>query len=252
MPKATRLSRSNLFHQRGRKTNENKESEDRIMQKRQHFAGALVVIGLALAMTSNGADQYGRTESKHIGLTNDLAKASDIIGKDVRNAQDEHLGKVQDLIVSLDAGSVPYAVIAHGGALGIGRTKTAVPVNALQCSADGKKVMLSATKEELKAASKTPPDSFVFASNAEWAKDIDGYFGHPMFPEGRYERQRVGQPTEGRQYVREPSVRASVHDGVVTLTGEVMNDQQKRDIEAKLKTVAGITRVDNQLTSKNP
>jgi osmotically-inducible protein OsmY len=41
-----------------------------------------------------------------------------------------------------------------------------------------------------------------------------------------------------------------VNDGVVTLTGEVMNDQQKRDIEAKLKTVQGITRVDNLLTTK--
>ena len=223
------------------------------MQRKQHLAGALVAISLALATTSYSADrpdQYGRTEGKHIGLTNDLAKASDIIGKDVRNPQDEDLGKVQDLIVSLQAGSVPYAVIAHGGAVGIGRTKTAVPISALQCSADGKKVILSATKDELKAASKTPPEGFLFAANSEWAKDIDGYFGKPMFSEGRYERQPVGRPTESRQYVREPSVRANVNDGVVTLTGEVMNDQQKRDIEAKLKSVQGITRVDNLLTTK--
>jgi sporulation protein YlmC with PRC-barrel domain len=210
---------------------------------------------LALAATSNSADrpdQYGRTERKHIGLTNDLAKASDIIGKDVRNPQDEDLGKVQDLIVSLGSGTVPYAVISHGGALGIGRTKTAVPLSALQCSADGKKVILSATKDELKAASKTAPEGFLYAANSEWAKDIDGYFGQPMFSEGRFERQPVGvgRPTEGRQYTREPSVRANVNDGVVTLTGEVMNDQQKRDIEAKLKTVQGITRVDNLLTTK--
>ena len=58
------------------------------MQRNQYLAGALVAIGLALATTSNSADrpdQYGRTERKHIGLTNDLAKASDIIGKDVRD-----------------------------------------------------------------------------------------------------------------------------------------------------------------------
>ena len=218
------------------------------MQKRQQTLATLVAVGMVFAATSNGADrpdQYGRTTEKN------LAKASDIIGKDVRNAQDEDLGKVQDLIVSLEHGTVPYAVITHGGAVGIGRTKTAVPLSSLQCSPDGKKVILSATKDELKAVSKTPPEGWTYVRDTEWTKGIDGFYGEaPAF--GRYERQRLESSTDRREFVRDrnlkdASVQMTIDDGVATLRGEANDENQRRDIEAKVKSMQGVKRVDNQL-----
>jgi osmotically-inducible protein OsmY len=41
-------------------------------------------------------------------------------------------------------------------------------------------------------------------------------------------------------------------DGVVTLRGEVETAQERTSIEAKAKSVAGVTRVDNQLEIDSP
>ena len=215
---------------------------------------------ISLVFTAVGADRldsYGRPiEKKHFG-TNDLAKASDLIGKEVRNAQGDDLGKVQDLIVSLDTGSVPYAIIAHGGLAGVGRTKTAVTASSLQCSGDGKTVMLSATKEELKAASKSPPEGWMYAKDADWAKGIDGFYGTvPAYSTARYEHQPAESASERRQFTRERSqkgaaIDVTVNDGVATVHGLADNEQQRRDIESKLKMVPGIKSVDNQLTLRN-
>ena len=222
------------------------------------LATGIVLIGLTLAAI--GADRpesYARPIEKKIFGTNDLAKASDLIGKEVRNAQGDDLGKVQDLIVSLDTGSVPYAIIAHGGLAGIGRTKTAVTASSLQCSGDGKTVMLSATKEELKAASKSPPEGWTYANGADWTKGIDGFYGVvPAHSTARYERQAAESVNERRQFTRERSqqgaaVDVTVENGVATVHGHVDNAQQKRDIESKLKTVPGIKSVDNQLNVRN-
>jgi osmotically-inducible protein OsmY len=43
-------------------------------------------------------------------------------------------------------------------------------------------------------------------------------------------------------------VRITVQNGVVTLNGAVGNDIEKRNIEAKIKQMSGVRRVNNQLT----
>lgn len=127
--------------------------------------------------------------------------ASEIIGKKVMNAQNEDLGKVQDLIVNVDSGSVPFAVIGSG--LG-SRNKIAVPLDSLNCSSDGKHFTMSATKEELKTASKSPQGRWVIAENAEWTKSIDGYYGQPTASwRDKVFRQPLGEG-DTRVFTRDP------------------------------------------------
>jgi sporulation protein YlmC with PRC-barrel domain len=234
----------------------------------------------------DGTIRYNSRDGTIFGKTNEFATASDIIGKEVRNASDESLGRVSDLIVSLDSGRVPYAIIAHGGALGVGRTKTAVPIGEIQCSADHKTVVMSATKEELKAASKNCPDSWPRGRNTEWSRTIDGYYGQPTaFATWRFEREPLNGTADRKEYVRDPNEKGAtrltkpadveiyrhlsttlrtdaqreptdgykitVEDGVVTLRGQVDTETEKQDIESKARTVPGVQRVDNQLKVKS-
>jgi sporulation protein YlmC with PRC-barrel domain len=61
--------------------------------------------------------------------------ADDIIGTKIRNAQDENIGSVSDLVIDND-GRVKAVVISVGGFLGIGDKHVAVPWSQLQVRAD--------------------------------------------------------------------------------------------------------------------
>jgi sporulation protein YlmC with PRC-barrel domain len=236
------------------------------------------------ANAKDGTIRYNGRDGFILGKTNEFASANEIIGKEVRNSNDESLGKVSDLIVSLDSGRVPYAIIAHGGALGVGRMKTAVPLSEIQCSGDRKSVLLSATKEDLKAASKNCPDSWPRGRDAEWSRNVDGFYGQSSsFASWRYERDTL-DATDRKQYVRDPNEKGAsllmkpadveiyrrlsttlrsdarpeptdgykitVEDGIVTLRGQVDTEAEKQDIEAKARVIPGVQRVDNQLKVK--
>lgn len=73
---------------------------------------------------------------------------SDLMDKDVRNAQDEELGQVQNLLVSED-GRVTHAVVGAGGVLGVGQDMYAVPWDRLQFAPDQEHVVLNIEQDQL-------------------------------------------------------------------------------------------------------
>jgi sporulation protein YlmC with PRC-barrel domain len=226
------------------------------MQKKQHLLVLVPVIAaLALSVATGRADH-----EKRYGTAAEM-KASDVIGKEVKNNQNETLGKVDDLIVNSESGTVPFAIIAHGGALGVGRTKTAVPMSSLRCSSDHKTFILPTTKEELKMASRSPAGAWSNVKDAEWAKNIDGYYGEPgkdADPSRLYVRDPL---PKGAELLARPAdtvlcericesienVQVSVDNGVATLTGSVESDTDRQNLEAKVKSIQGVQRVDNRL-----
>lgn len=77
-------------------------------------------------------------------------RASNLMGKTVRNPQDEEVGEVDDLVITED-GQV-HAIISVGGFLGLGEHLVAVPYNELQPGAEGEDYLTyNATKEQLKS-----------------------------------------------------------------------------------------------------
>jgi sporulation protein YlmC with PRC-barrel domain len=129
----------------------------------------LASTALALALgVSAGA--YAQTAPAGAVITQQQSSemlAADIIGTNVRNAQNESIGAVSDLILDQN-GQLKGAVISVGGFLGIGDKKVAVPWTAVQLrapdtSASGSAsgaatpsqdpvLMVSMTKDELKSA----------------------------------------------------------------------------------------------------
>jgi hypothetical protein len=76
-----------------------------------------------------------------------------ILGKEVRSATDENMGRIVDVVVDR-SGQVRAAVIDFGGFLGVGSRKIAVDWSALRFPRPGDKagrVTLEFTRDQLKA-----------------------------------------------------------------------------------------------------
>lgn len=77
-------------------------------------------------------------------------RMSEIIGEGVKNANDEEIGEIDDLIMSRKDDSL-MAIISVGGFLGIGDRLVSVPYEDLRMSVDGDDVYLNSTKAMLEA-----------------------------------------------------------------------------------------------------
>ena len=97
-------------------------------------------------------------------------KASGILGMDVRNQNDEHLGHVKDLVIDWKSEQVSYAVIstAPKALLGIGEKLLAVPLTALSPSGDLKYLILNADKSKVEAALGIERDKWPSVSKPAW------------------------------------------------------------------------------------
>ncbi len=115
------------------------------------LAGAAII---GLALLSGGARAQGTPQTVELLVKVDVQKlaagyrASKIIGSAVVNDADETIGKIDDLLVSLD-GKQPYAVLSIGGFLGMGTHLVVVPYDSLKF-ADNKVILPGGTKEGLR------------------------------------------------------------------------------------------------------
>jgi sporulation protein YlmC with PRC-barrel domain len=100
-----------------------------------------------------------------------LAKASEVIGMTVTNTKGEKLGKVDEVLLS-PQGCAKYAVLSHGGLLGIGDKLVPLPWSALKPSKDGKTLIVGLDKEILEKAPNFDPKQWPDMSSAEWQKKL--------------------------------------------------------------------------------
>jgi hypothetical protein len=87
--------------------------------------------------------------------------AHGVLGREVRSAADENMGRIVDVIVDR-AGTVRAAVIDFGGFLGVGSRKIVVDWNALhfgRVANKGDSITLELTKEQVTAAPEYKEDT---------------------------------------------------------------------------------------------
>jgi len=84
----------------------------------------------------------------------DHREVQGILGKEVRSAAEENMGRIVDVIVDR-TGQVRAAIIDFGGFLGVGSRKIAVAWNALRFPSNANKVeriVLELTRDQVRAA----------------------------------------------------------------------------------------------------
>lgn len=77
-------------------------------------------------------------------------RMSEVIGEDIKNAGDEEIGEIDDLVISREDDTL-MAIISVGGFLGMGERLVSVPYKDLRMSADGDEIYLNSTKAMLEA-----------------------------------------------------------------------------------------------------
>jgi hypothetical protein len=101
---------------------------------------------------SSDSGAYKDTAYKTASARSDW-RASNLIGSSIRNAANEPIGDINDLLIGAD-GEVSAVVVGVGGFLGIGEKNVALPFNELSFSKNenGNTVVMSkATKQTLKS-----------------------------------------------------------------------------------------------------
>lgn len=125
-------------------------------------------IALVLCGPVYGADPARTTSQYDSAVTysdyrdqqgNYKLRASDLIGRDIHNANNDEIGDIDDLIVSRDGDKV-MAIISLGGFFDLGSKLVAIPYQDLRVTKDGNRVYYNATKEELEGRS-----AFTYADN---------------------------------------------------------------------------------------
>jgi sporulation protein YlmC with PRC-barrel domain len=92
--------------------------------------------------------------------------------KKVENPWGEHLGSIQDLVLDTATGQVAYVVLAHGGFLGFGEKRFAVPVEAFKPTYNGHQVFLSVHRHTLDELPGFDKRSWPDAPDPELAKRV--------------------------------------------------------------------------------
>ncbi|HEY0454741.1 MAG TPA: PRC-barrel domain-containing protein [Verrucomicrobiae bacterium] len=82
----------------------------------------------------------------------DVNKTSKLVGMEVRNKQDEKIGKISDVVIDLKDGRVAYAVMSAGGSAFGGGKNVAVPIQAFTVEKGRKDLLLNIDKQQLESA----------------------------------------------------------------------------------------------------
>jgi sporulation protein YlmC with PRC-barrel domain len=129
--------------------------------------------------TNNDAERRDvRTPSATAEQNWQLHRASQAVGMKVKNANDEKLGKVEDIVVATGSGEIRYLALSFGGFLGIGDKYFAVPWDAVMLEHKDKEhfVMFDVTKEQLENAQGFDKDHWPDFGNDKWAAANDAHY----------------------------------------------------------------------------
>lgn len=101
----------------------------------------------------------------------------DIRGRDVKSRGGEDLGTVDDLLIDPEEDKVRFLVVASGGFLGLGETKSFIPVDAVsRITAD--EVHIDRAREEVAGAPVYNPD---LVAERDYYENVYAYYGYPPY-----------------------------------------------------------------------
>jgi len=150
-----------------------------------------------------------------------IQNASGLIGMPVKNLSDQVLGKVNDILLDMEAGRLIAVIVSSGGFLGMGDELSALPPTALKFTAERKNLLLDATKEMLMAAPH-------FKSH-EWPD-----FAQPLYTSGIYRSYRV-EPYF-KQNADNSALNARDRDGQSLTPLDQGNSQADLEITAQIRS----------------
>jgi sporulation protein YlmC with PRC-barrel domain len=103
----------------------------------------------------------------------------------VKSPQGGDLGKIEEVMIDMEAGRVAYAVLSFGGFLGLGNKWVPVPWDAVALRPDEKALLLNIDKDKLQKAPNFEGTTLPELANRQWGAVIHTYYGYPPYWEKR-------------------------------------------------------------------
>lgn len=119
--------------------------------------------------------------------TPEFLSATTLIGDDVKNHDNDSLGKLKDIMINTVDGTIAYGVVSGGGTLGIGKKLFAVPWSALSINGEHKNLILDVSKHRLKDAPGFDEDDWPDFADPSFMSNVDGYYAPPRTRSGQNE-----------------------------------------------------------------
>lgn len=117
--------------------------------------------------------------------------ADTLIGNEVYNRQEEHLGEVKEIMLDVGSGKIAYAVLSYGGVLGMGDKLFAVPWNAMELDTADKRFILDIDQETLKSAPGFDKDAWPRFADTHWGEDIHRFYRTSPYWEDVRDRETI-------------------------------------------------------------
>jgi hypothetical protein len=195
-----------------------------------------------------------------------VQKASQLLGRSVRNLQNEKLGEVENFLLDVSAGRIVAVIISSGGFTGRGDELSAVPPTAFIFNAEEDILQLDVSKATLA--------SFPHFPAGEWPKFSQSVYADAVYRFGNVDSYRnindlagpnnllgdgpadMSTTAEIRKEIiadndvsaNAKTVQINIVEGHVMLRGLVNSDREKRRIGEIADRIARAANVDNQLT----
>ncbi len=107
--------------------------------------------------------------------------ATSLVGDTVKNAQDENIGNLKDIMIDVQSGRVAYGVLDFGGLLGMGNKLFAVPWQALSVDEENKVLRLDVDKDRLKNAEGFDQNDWPDTADLNWGRQVHDYYGYTPY-----------------------------------------------------------------------
>ncbi len=154
------------------------------------FACALFA-GQALAQQQQTTTMMGGQESMQ---SQNIHRASEIIGQNVQNQQGEDLGEIEEVVFD-QQGNISYIVLSKKGIMGMGGEMIPIPWQAADLSGQKENLVLNIEKEKLDQAPTFKEGEWNNLEEQNFQQQVRGYYGTGAGMEGMQgmEHQQEGQ-----------------------------------------------------------
>ena len=174
--------------------------------------------------------------AEHTGL----ARASEVIGRSVKDVADKDAGKIEDLMIDA-RGHVAYAVVSFGGLLGMGDKLYAVPWDAVVVDREHKTAYLDVSKETLERAPSFTKDKWPEPNDRDWGNKSRTAWNDATITASV--KSKLARETAATLL----KVNVDTNAGVVELNGNVDTERTKQRATELARQVEGVRKVVNNL-----
>lgn len=110
-------------------------------------------------------------------MARQIVSSEDVVGVEVRNNQNDKLGKIEALMIDKLQGHVCYVVLSFGGFMGMGDKLFAMPWSMFSYDDKNDCFIIAVDKETLKKSPGFDKDHWPDMSNSAWGTSIHKYYG---------------------------------------------------------------------------